>query len=154
METLRQHVAAANLPHLQVLQQIRCAGREQLIKLLALITDNGGEGVMLRQPGSFYEFKRSSTLLKLKKFIDDEAVVTGYEKIDINTAGKDHLRGAMGALHCRLTNGITFKVGNGFSDKQRLSPPKVGDTITFKYQELSSKGVPRFPTFVRVRHPE
>jgi DNA ligase-1 len=43
-------------------------------------------------------------------------------------------------------------VGTGFSDKERESPPPVGSTITFRYQELSDAGVPRFPSYVGVRH--
>jgi DNA ligase-1 len=30
-------------------------------------------------------------------------------------------------------------------------PPPVGSTITFRYQELTDGGVPRFPSFVGVR---
>ncbi|HJZ90046.1 MAG TPA: WGR domain-containing protein, partial [Gemmataceae bacterium] len=42
-------------------------------------------------------------------------------------------------------------VGTGFSDKQREAPPPIGSIITFRYQELSDAGVPRFPSFVGVR---
>jgi DNA ligase-1 len=52
----------------------------------------------------------------------------------------------------QLPNGIHFSVGTGFSDSQRGNPPPVGSTITFRYQELSDRGVPRFPSFVRVRN--
>jgi DNA ligase-1 len=51
----------------------------------------------------------------------------------------------------QLENGIQFAVGTGFSDRQRESPPPVGSWITFRYQELTDRGVPRFPSFVRVR---
>jgi DNA ligase-1 len=40
----------------------------------------GGEGLMLRQPGSMYVFSRSSTLLKVKSFSDAEAKVIKVEK--------------------------------------------------------------------------
>ena len=43
-----------------------------------------------------------------------------------------------------------FFVGTGFSDNQRNNPPPVGSTITFRYQELTDGGVPRFPSFVRM----
>ena len=42
-------------------------------------------------------------------------------------------------------------VGTGFSDKERAAPPPLGSTITFRYQELSEAGVPRFPSYVGVR---
>ena len=34
---------------------------------------------MLRDPESFYENRRSNSLLKVKTFYDDEAVVLGYK---------------------------------------------------------------------------
>ena len=44
-------------------------------------------------------------MLKVKSSLDDEAIVTGHEP------GKGKHVGRMGALHCRLKNGKTFKVG-------------------------------------------
>jgi DNA ligase-1 len=41
-------------------------------------------------------------------------------------------------------------VGTGFSDAMRANPPAIGSTITFRYQELTDAGVPRFPSFVRL----
>ncbi|CAF0823930.1 unnamed protein product [Didymodactylos carnosus] len=34
---------------------------------------------------------------------------------------------------------------------QRKKPPKIGSVITFKYQELSNNGHPRFPVYLRPR---
>ena len=31
------------------------------------------------------------------------------------------------------------------------NPPAIGATVTFRYQELSDTGVPRFPSWVGVR---
>jgi DNA ligase-1 len=50
-----------------------------------------------------------------------------------------------------LPDGRTFKVGSGFSNAERAKPPPIGSIITFKYQELSTGGIPRFPVFVRIR---
>jgi DNA ligase-1 len=155
-EILAKAVQAANRPNLMFVPQTRCRGKQHLMELLDLVCGQGAEGLMLRRPGSIYEPKRSGTILKLKKFIDDEGVVYGYETIEINTHGKEHLRGAMGALLCKFKHPKTgkeveFKVGTGFSDSQRLNPPKIGDVITFKYQELTKDGKPRFPSFVCVR---
>ncbi len=46
---------------------------------------------------------------------------------------------------------LQFKVGTGFSDHQREHPPAVGSIITYKFQELTDDGVPRFPVFVGER---
>src|SRR5262249_10185863 len=39
----------------------------------------------------------------------------------------------------------------GFSDAERAGPPPIGSIITFRYQELSEAGVPRFPSYIGMR---
>lgn len=131
--------------YVQALEHARCEGLEHLRQELERVESLGGEGLMLREPASRYEAGRSMTLLKVKTFHDADAVVVEHLK------GKGRHKGRMGALLVRTTDGTEFSVGTGFTDKQRESPPAVGSTITFRYQEFSDAGVPRFPSFVRVR---
>ncbi len=130
----------------QLLEQQLCRDLDHLRGELQRVEELGGEGLMLREPGSAYEAGRSTTLYKIKSFHDAEAVVVDH------LAGEGRHRGRLGALAVKLPNGIQFAVGTGFSDAQRGNPPAVGSTITFRYQELSDRGVPRFPSFVRVRN--
>jgi DNA ligase-1 len=123
----------------------RCRSLEALRMELARVEALGGEGLMLRQPGSKYAVGRSSTLLKVKSFHDAEAVVLGHQ------AGEGRHKGRLGALLVRLPNGTQFAIGTGFSDRERGQPPGIGATVTFRYQELSDGGVPRFPSYVGVR---
>ena len=130
-------------PYARVLQQDRCTGVGHLREELARIESLGGEGLMLRQPASSYETGRSSTLLKVKTFHDAEARVVEH------LAGRGRHKGRLGALAAELPDGTSFSVGTGLSDRERESPPPVGSLITFRYQELTDAGVPRFPSFVR-----
>jgi len=123
----------------------KCRDRAHLQDALKAVMAKGGEGLMLRQPGSLYENKRSSTLLKVKVFHDEEAKVLGMSN------GTGRCANMMGKLHCVLPNGVKFDVGSGFNDSQRKNPPKVGSVITFKFQEVSDRGNPRFPIFLRAR---
>lgn len=125
-----------------------CKSIDHLKEELARIEALGGEGLMLRQPKSLYVAGRSSTLLKVKSFKDDEAVVIAHQP------GAGRHKGRLGALLVRLSNGIEFSIGTGFSDKQRESPPAIGTTVRFRYQELSDGGVPRFPSFDAIREEE
>jgi DNA ligase-1 len=122
-----------------------CRNVEHLRKELARVEALGGEGLMLREPGSRYQHGRSSSLLKVKTFHDGDAKVIGHEP------GKGKHKGRLGALLVELVNGTQFSVGTGFSDAERGKPPPIGSIITFRYQELSDGGVPRFPSFVKVR---
>jgi DNA ligase 1 len=101
--------------------------------------------LMLRQPASRYEPGRSSTLLKVKTFHDAEARVVEH------LPGRGRHVGRLGAVVAELPSGLTFSVGTGFTDAERQNPPPVGSLITFRYQELTDRGVPRFPSFVRGR---
>jgi len=139
IEELPAHPYAMAHPH------VLCKGINHLKEELVRVEALGAEGLMLRQPKSLYVAGRSSTLLKVKSFKDDEAVVIGHQ------AGAGRHKGRLGALLVRLPSGKEFSVGTGFSDKERESPPPVGATITFRYQELSDGGVPRFPSFSGVR---
>jgi DNA ligase-1 len=111
------------------------------------VDEEGGEGMMIRQPNSMYELKRSRTLQKVKLFKDAECMVLSYEP------GKGKHKGVMGALRVQnCKGGAEFKLGTGFNDDDRRHPPEIGSTVTYRYQELTDKGVPRFPTFLRI-HP-
>lgn len=133
-------------PFARVHEHVRCQGRAHLEEELARVEAAGGEGLMLRQPGSHYAVGRSPTLLKVKRFHDAEARVVGHQP------GAGRHRGRLGALLAELANGVRFAVGTGLSDAERASPPPVGSVITFRYQELSEAGVPRFPSYVGLRH--
>ena len=135
----------AKLAFAQPHPHVRCNGVDHLKDELARIEKLGGEGLMLRQPMSRYAVGRSSTLLKVKSFKDDEAIVIAHQ------AGGGRHKGRMGALLVRLANGTEFAIGTGFSDKERDNPPPIGATVIFRYQELTDSGVPRFPSFHAVR---
>ncbi len=98
---------------------------------------------MIRKPKSKYVHGRSDTLLKIKSFHDAEAVVIGHVK--------SQSTGGCGSLLCRMENGKTFKVGSGMTNQDRARPPKIGSIITYRFQELTNSGSPRFPTYVGVR---
>ena len=97
------------------------------------------------EPGDHaYEAGRSATLLKVKTFHDAEARVVGHE------AGKGRHAGRLGALVLEMPDGTRFNAGTGLSDDERRSPPPIGALVTYRYQELSRDGVPRFPSYVGI----
>lgn len=132
-------------PYTEVLKQEICENEAHLRKKLREIESLGGEGMMLRKPGSPYTVGRSYDLLKVKTYEDAEATVIKH------LPGSGRHAGRLGALLVELPNGIQFAVGTGFSDAQRDHPPPVGSIITFKYYGFHQSGIPRFASFLRVR---
>jgi DNA ligase-1 len=100
---------------------------------------------MLHRADAIYLTGRSEVLLKAKLWHDAEAVVIAHQP------GKGRYRGMLGALRVRTDDGREFSLGTGFSDAQRRSPPPLGATVTYRYRELTAKGLPRFARFWRVR---
>jgi DNA ligase-1 len=119
--------------------------KDDLEKELRRVESLGGEGLIVRKPDSLYSSGRSSDILKVKSYYDTEAVVVGH------MPGKNKYRGKTGSLLVELPDGKRFKIGSGLSDRDRENPPPVGAMITFKYYGLYQSGIPRFPSFMRVK---
>jgi len=142
MQVLAGEVAP---PWLRVVRQQRVADRAALRRLFDEVVGNGGEGLMLHRADALRVAGRSDVLLKHVPWVDDEARVVGH------IPGKGKHLGALGALLVETADGRRFRVGTGFSDGQRRHPPEPGTIITYRYRELTRKGLPRFPSFLRVR---
>ncbi len=141
-----QHlVLAMDAPHIKYVEHRAIQDEKHLFEQLDHISQSDGEGVMLRKVSSRYQAGRGSDLLKLKRFADAEATVIGYKP------GTGRLLGMMGAVLVRLTDGTEFYIGSGFTDDVRKSPPKIGSTITFRYNGYTHNGKPRFARFLRER---
>jgi DNA ligase-1 len=132
--------------YIKLIKQIKIKNKNHLEEFLKEVESKKGEGVVVRDPKALYINKRTSKALKVKTFLDAECEVLGYTK------GKGKFIGLVGAIKCKLPNGIVFKIGSGLSNHDRRYPPNIGDTITFKYKELTKYGKPRFASFLRIRY--
>jgi len=133
-----------NLPaRVEVAPQWRVADRLELEQALARTIAVGGEGLMLHVADAAHAPGRSDALLKLKPHLDAEAVVVGHR------AGSGKYRGLVGALQVETAQGRRFFIGSGLGDAMRRDPPAIGTTITYRYRELTSTGLPRFATYLR-----
>lgn len=145
---------------------------EELVEFEKLCLEQNFEGVMIRSGNGVYKCGRSTEkqgiLIKLKKFEDDEAVITGYTSMQTNTnektmnelgdmkrsshqAGKHDLD-MIGALEVDW-NGIHFSIGTGFDHALRKQlwedrDELVGRIVKFKYFAQGIKTAPRFPVFI------
>lgn len=148
MNVLRSMLVSTKAPiylhHFRV-----CSNRLDLQNYLQEVEQQGGEGVMLREPSGGYPYGRTHKLLKVKTSHDREAYVISYE------TGRGKHAGRVGALICRdVLSDVVFKIGTGLSDAVRTTPPSIGAIVTYKYFELTKALKPRFPVFVREKLPE
>lgn len=142
---MRTLVDAAGVDWLRVVDQQRGTSAARLDERLKAVVAAGGEGLMLHHRDSPYRAGRSERLLKYKPYHDAEARVVAH------TAGRGKYTGMMGALVVERADGLRFRIGSGFSDAQRVDPPRIGSHVTYRYNGFTSKGLPRFARFLRVR---
>ena len=145
---MRFMAQGAQWPQFEAHEQFRVATLEALHDRLRQVVAAGGEGLMLHKTDADYVTGRSSVLLKLKPVADAEAEVVAH------IPGKGRLEGILGALEVKTEDGIRFKLGTGFSDAQRKTPPPLGSRVTYTYRDVTPKGVPRFAAFLRMAAPE
>lgn len=143
--------------HINYVNQYQIKNMKELDEIHKQLTLKGAEGTMLRKPKSSYENTRSKNLLKVKDFLDDEAIVEDFDFGD----GRNSNR--MGNLIVKWlhpgekdqegnvkTKG-TFNIGSGFDDYQRTNYKTLfpkGTIIKIKYGELQTSGKPRFPVYL------
>ena len=139
-------VAQAAWPQLVAVEQTPVADRDALRRRLASTVAQGGEGLVLHLASAEYRPGRSDALMKLKPELDTEAVVVAHH------AGRGRYAGQLGALEVRAPDGRQFLIGSGFTNAQRRDPPAVGSVVTYRYRDLTSSGLPRFASFLRVHH--
>jgi len=138
-------VGAGTSATLAMIPQRRIADTATLHRHLQAIVAAGGEGLMLHHQDNRYGAGRSDGLLKLKPWDDAEARVVAH------LPGKGKYAGMLGALLVERDDGARFRIGSGFKDAERAMPPAIGSLVTYRYNGLTTKGLPRFARFLRVR---
>ena len=115
---------------------------------------NGEEGIMINICDAYYEFKRTNSLLKVKKMQDIDLRIIGYEE------GSNSNKGKLGAFIVDY-KGNQVKVGSGFSKELReeiwKNPDEyIGVMIAVQYFEETTNqngGTSlRFPVFLDFRY--
>ena len=120
------------------------------------MVEAGYEGIMIKDPNSKYECKRSTAWLKQKPFIEVSLTVTGYEE------GTGRNKDRLGALICEGEDDgktICVNCGSGFSDDDRTEIWTGRDSLMGQVVEVRADAVtqnqdgtyslrfPRFKTF-------
>jgi len=141
----------------KILQTYTANNSEHLDQFHNAFVAEGYEGIIIRRYGSVekdkrlakYRQGRTNSLVKFKYFKDEEAVIIGYEEC----TGTEE-----GAIKFMVKDirGNQFPVRpRGSISKRRewmsSAPELIGKLLTIRYQELSNKGVPRFPVGITIR---
>ena len=124
------------------------SSHEQRMNLLVKWHKAGYEGLVHYDPKGVYEFgKRSSNTQKSKPRLSGEAFVTGVERCK-NGEGKLVLRCSDILSNVEFT---AMMKGDHDSRMYHVQEQFIGQWVTFKYEELSEKGIPTKPVVEETR---
>uniref|UniRef100_A0A6C0C7V9 ATP-dependent DNA ligase family profile domain-containing protein n=1 Tax=viral metagenome TaxID=1070528 RepID=A0A6C0C7V9_9ZZZZ len=138
-------------------EQIKVKSLKHLETIYKEVLKNGGEGVMIKDPKSQYEDKRSNYMLKYKPCFDAEAIIIDYKE------GAGKYEGMLGGFVCRplisygnysvkdesyifSISGMDDNIRDNYKDTHPL-----GTVITYEYSGKTDSGKPRFPRYIRIR---
>lgn len=182
-------IAMIDLPqsHVRFDNGVWCVNADQLMRYFLLVEVEDGEGICFRTPDSLYVQKKSKenrstlieqTLVKLSRFIREEAIIVGFEEQMCNTnpdgfdafgkikrskaIGGMKGKGTLGALVCSIGADVCtgrlceIRIATGLTDQQRYNiwthkKDFFGKTIVFKHKPYGKKNKPRSPIFVGFR---
>lgn len=165
----------------EVLEPTRVDGERALLAVEDGFLSAGFEGVVLRDPAGAYKWGRSTLreggMLKLKRFEDSEAVVTGFLEGQTNQNDQEpdafgrmkrpggqamvFTTGTLGSILARdeaVWPGVELRIGSGpgltRALRQRIWDDRssyLGLTVKYRFQRDGSKDKPRFPQFLGFR---
>lgn len=154
-------VSQVGSPAISQVQGQTAEDQEGLLASYLLSTDQGYEGIMVKDLGAPYIFKRSDNVRKMKPVATYEGAIVGHYE---GRRGSKR-EGLWGGFEVVLPNGVTTRVGSGFTDKLKaeinLNPDSwIGKVVEMEGQPdpltgdgLTKDGKVRFPVYIRERDP-
>lgn len=154
LNKLREDIEEKNLQNVEIVTMVyEGTDQSQIIKWLDYAVKQGWEGLMLNKD-AVYKFKRTTDLIKIKRFYTmDLPIVEVLE-------GDGRLKGNLGALVVKYKEN-TVNVGSGFDDETRKKLWNDRDSLIDRVAEVKYKEISKdkksgleslqFPIFVRLR---
>lgn len=167
-----------SIPNVLLVKHELCFTEDHVNHYEAYYKNLGAEGLMRRNLEGQYKCGRSGTknpeLMKIKRFVDAEFKIIGYEEkmhnaneATTNELGrtarstcKENLvpMGTLGALILETTEGKPFNCGTGFDDATRDYLWSIRLTLPGQYAKIEyfpegMQDVPLLPVFIQIRNP-
>jgi DNA ligase-1 len=170
-------IDAINHPRIKLVKHEIVLSPSELSHFEELFVLRGFEGVMVRSVDGPYKYGRSTlkegTLLKVKRFVDAEATIIGFQELhrNCNEQTRDNLghaersshkenmmpAGTLGALEVMCdTFKEPFTIGSGLDDatRQKIWDNKadyIDRIVKFKYMAYGGYDQPRIPIYLGIR---
>jgi len=136
--------------HVKIVDYRILKTKQQVLDELDYQIEEGYEGLVLKNPNSYYEYGKSNDWVKVKKMDTYDATIVNLLE------GTGKYKNMLGKFEIELENGKKQFCGSGLSDEDRLTfwnnkDKLIGKTIELKYQDITKDGLLRFPIYVQIR---
>lgn len=138
---------------LKLVNQKKISNHREINNIFSDIVQNGGEGVILKDPNGLYKLGRSNSFLKYKIIQDNEAIIVGYKM------GKGKYTNMLGAFMAHPIEkskpnpkkAFSLSGINDYIRKNYFKTHPIGTIITYTYNGLTKNGKPRHPCYKGIR---
>lgn len=136
MQDIEKIINQTGVKNLKIIEMVyEGTDTSEIDRWLDIAQSRNWEGLILNK-NTPYEFKRSTNIIKIKRFFDIALRCTA-----VNIADSGKYKGYMGSITCKYGDGFV-DCGSGFSDEDRwhyTSFPEaiVGKIVSIKYKEES-----------------
>ena len=154
LKELFDNIDPALIPNLEYVPYEMVFTKDRILEMRDAILAAKGEGVMVKDPESCYEFGRRYNVLKAKKMLSMDLRIVGA----IEGKAKSN-KGMLGALMLASDCGeVKCKTGSGFTNKELidlwelyLNGQLLGLIAEINYQERTALGSLFLPIYERLR---
>ncbi|KAM3132948.1 hypothetical protein pb186bvf_014944 [Paramecium bursaria] len=127
--------------NLVFMPQVFCQGWDHLNIEMQYIQELQSRGIILRDPNSIYEPKKSQKFFKIRSYMEDQATVTG-----VPDETKSPNNPNFGEIYAKNQDGVQFKID--MTGKKKIL--NIGDVIIYQFYGKNHSNRPRFPSFVKL----
>lgn len=126
-------------------------GKKKIQRKYEQVVSQGGEGLILKNKNSPYEYENRKHWWKIKGLVDETFEIVGFGYGE----GKSN-KDKVGYLEIVVNNKILVRVGSGISDEMRdwmtnNTGKLIGMKADIAYTERTMDGRLRFPRFIKFR---
>jgi hypothetical protein len=152
LKYLIYELSSFKLKKIELVETFEVHSLEQTQRIFQNYLDDGDEGIILKDPNSLWENKRSKGQIKFKAELDCDLKVVSIQE------GTGKYESMLGALVCESDDGIIkVNVGSGFTDEQRktITSDVIGKIVAVKYnariKNVSGDESLFLPVFLEIR---
>jgi len=146
---LKKEFSNKNSSFIKLCSYEKCQSMDHFNKEFQRIKDEHGEGIVLKNPTSYYTRGTCKGYLEARAQYENIGTVVGVIKKE-KASAQDPIK----SLEVEDSNGNRFAICRGITQDVKDNPPEVGSRISYRYSGEIAEGKPKAPILIRILKPE